>query len=144
MAYTAPQVSDFKTQFVRNFVYNSDPAQGVTDTDVVNAFNLVDMTINQCLWPNQASFTLAYLYLAAHFLQLNIQMAAQGLNTTYTWATVSRGVGSVNESFQVPERLQNNPEFMQYAKTSYGAMYLQLLWPNLSGEVFTVCGRTKP
>jgi len=116
----------------------------VLQTDITNAFNMVDITINQGMWGTQTSYTFAYNLLAAHFLVLNLRNSSQGINGQYNWAQQSKGVGPANESFAIPQRILDNPDFMQYTKTSYGALYLQLVWPQLSGQTFTVCGMTKP
>lgn len=144
MAYTAPTVAQFQAQFFRDFPYGTDPSVSVLPQDITNAFNSVDITINQTLWGNQTAYTLGYLYLAAHFLVLNLRQSSQGLNGQWTWAQASKGVGAVNESFEIPQRIKDNPDFMAYTKTNYGAYYLNLLWPLLAGQMFTVCGRTKP
>ena len=90
--YTAPTVAQFQTQFVRDFPYGTDPQTSVLDTDIVNAFNLVDMSINQELWSNQIAFQIAYGYYAAHFLVLNLRASSQGLNGQYNWAQNSKSV----------------------------------------------------
>lgn len=142
--YTAPTIAQFKTQFIRDFPYGTDPNVSVLDVDVLNAFNLVDITINQALWDNQTQFQIGYGYLAAHFLVLNLRASSQGLNGQYTFLQNSKSVGSVSESFTIPQRVIDNPDFAQYFKTNYGAMYMQLVWPQLAGQMFSVYGRTKP
>jgi hypothetical protein len=144
MAYLASTVAQFQAQFTRDFPYGTDPNTSILDSDITNAFNLVDITINQCLWDSQNAFTTAYNYLAAHFLVMNLRASSQGLSGQYSWAQTSKSVGSVSESFQIPERLMNNPDFLQYTKTYYGAMYINLLWPQLAGNMFSVLGHTKP
>jgi len=142
--YTAPTIAQFKAQFSRDFPYNSDPKVGVTDNDITYAFNLVDVTINIGLYSSQLSYQMSYNYLAAHFMVLNIRASSQGLNGQYDWASNSKAVGGVSVGIEIPQRIKDNPDFMAYTKTNYGAMYLNLLWPLLAGQVFTVCGRTKP
>lgn len=142
--YTAPTIADFKTRFARDFPFGIDANVAVLDGDVSNAFMLVDITINQALWGSQSAFTISYLLLAAHFLVLNLRASSQGLNGQYNWAQNSKAVSGVNEAFSIPQRILDNPDFMAYTKTNYGAQYLNLLWPKLSGVMFTVCGRTRP
>lgn len=142
--YIAPTIQNFQTQFFRDFPYGTDPNVAVLDQDILIAFNQVDFTINQNLWPSQSAYSLGYLLLAAHFLVLNLRAASQGLNGQYNWAQNSKSVGSVSESFTIPQRLIDNPDFMAYTKTNYGAQYINLLWPYLCGQMFAVAGRTKP
>lgn len=140
--YTAPTVANFQAQFFRDFPYGTDPAVAVLPQDITNAFNMVDITINQALWDNQTQYTLGYLLLAAHFLVLSLRASSQGLNGQANWAQNSKSVGAVSESFTIPQRIIDNPELMAYTKTNYGFQYLQLVLPQLSGQMFSVCGRT--
>ena len=142
MAFTNPAVSDFQNQFVRDFPFGTDPNVSVTATDIANAFTFTNVLINQALWPDQGSYNLGYLLLSAHFLVLNLRASSQGLNGQYNWMQNNKAVGSVSEGFEIPERIKNNPDFMQYYKTNYGAQYMNLLWPQLAGQMFQICGQT--
>ncbi len=142
--FTAPTIANFIAQFFRDFPFGTDPATCVLDLDILNAFNLTDMAINPGLWPNQTGYQIAYGYLAAHFLVLNLRASSQGLNGQYNFAQNTKAVGAVSEGFQIPQRIIDNPELMMLTKTQYGARYLELVLPQLCGQVFSVCGRTKP
>ena len=142
--FTAPTIANFQSQFVRDFPYGTDPNVAVLDQDILNAFNLVDMAINPCLWPNQTAYQIGYCYLAAHYLVLNLRASSQGLNGQYNWAQNNKSVGAVSEGFQIPQRIIDNPDFMMLTKTQYGARYLELVLPQLAGQMFSVCGRSKP
>jgi hypothetical protein len=144
MSFTNPSTSDFKAQFARDFPYSTDPNLGVLDSDISNAFVFVNINMNQALWPDQASYNLGYLLLTAHYLVLNLRASSQGLNGQFNWAQNSKAVGSVSEGFQIPERIQNNPELMMLTKTNYGAQFLQLVLPQLAGQIFPVAGSTRP
>jgi hypothetical protein len=141
--FVAPTVQQFQTQFIRDFPYGTDPNVSILDADIINAFNLTDITINPRLWDNQTSYQIAYGYLAAHFLVLNLRASSQGLNGQYNWAQNSKSVNGVSEAFTIPQRVIDNPDFMQYTKTNYGAQYLNLLWPLIVGPAMSVWGRTK-
>lgn len=142
--FVAPTIAQFKQQFIRDFPYGTDPNVAVLDGDIINSFNLVDISINPVLWAEQTSYQIAYGHLAAHFLVLNLRASSQGLNGQWNWAQNSKSVGPVSEAFSIPQRILDNPDFMAYTKTNYGAMYLNLVWPLLSGQMFSVYGRTKP
>lgn len=144
MAFVAPTISDFKTRFFRDFPYGVDPAVAVLDMDILIAFNQVDFSINQELWANQSAYSMGYLLLAAHFMVLNLRASSQGLNGQYNWAENSKSVQGVSESFSIPQRILDNPDFMAYTKTNYGAAYLNQVWPQLCGQMFSVYGRTHP
>lgn len=144
MAYNNPTIQDFKDYFTRDFPYSSDPAGGVTDADIGKAYGQVNFAINPALFSNQENYTLGYLWLAAHWLVTDLRAASQGQSGQYTWLTTSKSVGSVSESFQIPQRILDNPTFAALSKTNYGAKYLNLLLPALTGQVFIARGRTLP
>lgn len=144
MAFTAPTIQQFQAQFIRDFPYGTDPNTAVLDQDILNAFILVDNTINQGLWATQSIYQQMYGYLAAHFLVLNLRASSQGLSGKWSWLETGKSVGPASSSFQIPQRIIDNPDFAAYMSTYYGAMYLNMLWPQLVGNVFAVCGTTQP
>lgn len=144
MAYNAPTIENFKAYFFRDFPYGTDPNTSVLDADIAKAFGQTNVNINQALFSSQEDFSIGYLLLAAHWLVIDLRMSSQGLSGAYSWVTTSKSVGSVSESFQVPDRVLANPEFSMLAQTNYGAKYLQLLLPRLTGQMFGVVGSTRP
>lgn len=144
MAYNAPTIENFKAYFFRDFPYGTDPNTSVLDADISKAFGQTNVNINQALFSSQEDFNIGYLLLAAHWLVIDLRMSSQGLSGAYSWVTTSKSVGSVSESFQIPERILENPEFAMLAQTNYGAKFLQLLLPRLTGQMFNVFGSTRP
>lgn len=144
MAFQAPSIPDFKAQFVRDFPYSTDVNVGVTDADIASAYNLVNVNVSQSLWADQQGYTLGYLYLAAHYLCLNLRASSQGINGQYNWIQNSKSVQGVAEGFQIPQRLIDNLFFAMLTKTNYGARFFELVYPALIGQVFPVRGRTLP
>lgn len=144
MAYTYPSISDFQSQFSRDFPYGTDPNTTITTTDIQNAFNFVNFNINTALFPNQGDFTLGYLLLAAHFLVVNIRSSSQGINGQFNFLQQGKGVGAVNESFAIPDWILRNAMLSMYTKTNYGAMFLQLILPQLIGNMWNAYGTTLP
>lgn len=146
MAFTNPQVTDFKAYFFRDWPYGTDINSSVTDADINKAFQQVNMgtTFNPNMWQDQSSYTVGYLYLAAHYLVMNLRSSSQGLNGQFAFLEQSKGVGSVNVSYAIPERIMANPDWAMLMKTNYGAQYLQYVIPLLSGQMFFSCGRTLP
>ncbi len=144
MSYTKPVVADFKTYFFRDFPYGGDLNTAVTDQDITNAFGDVDTFFNEDLAADQPSYTLYYLLLSAHFLVVNLRNSSQGIAGAYSFLSSSKGAGAVSEGIAIPQRIQDNPELSMLAKTNYGAKFLQLILPQLVGQVFTVCGGTLP
>lgn len=144
MAFVNPQVADFKARFNRDFPYSTDMNAGVMDADIMTAFGDTTLSIDPSIFPDQATYTFGYLLFSAHCLVLNIRASSQGLNGQYNWAQTQKSVQGVSETFQIPQRLLDNPLFMQLSKTNYGARFFELVYPLLTGQMFTVYGRTKP
>ncbi len=142
--YDNPTIDEFKTYFVRGFVYSSDPTLGVTDQDIANAYGFTNVGINAALWETQTDYTLGYLQLSAHYLVINLWAGSQGLSGQWSWLEQAKSVGNVSQSFSIPQRILDNPEFSFLTKTNYGLNYLMMILPQLSGQMYTVCGTTRP
>lgn len=141
--FTNPTVAQFMTYFWRDFPYGDD-CNSVTYLDIQNAQTEAASFINQSMFDNQAQYTIGFNYITAHCLVTNLRNSSQGIQGSYSWLPASKSVGSVSESFGIPNRILENPDFSMLCKTNYGAKYLSMLLPNLSGQVFTVFGGTNP
>lgn len=141
--YLNPTVQDFKDYFVRDFPYGTDPQTSVLDVDITKAYGLVNINFNEGFFANQESYTIGYLLLSAHFLVLDLRASSQGISGQYSWIQSSKSVGSVSESFAIPERILENPELAMLSKTNYGAQFLLLILPQLTGMIFSVQGTTQ-
>ena len=137
MAYQNPSIAQFQSQFVRDFPFGTNPQNQILDSDIALAFQMVNMNINQGLFPDQGSYTLCYNLLAAHYLVMNINSSSQGLQGQFNWTENSKAVGSVNQAFSIPQWILDNPLMSLLTKTNYGMEYLQLILPQLSGAMFT-------
>lgn len=144
MAFTNPQVADFKSFFQRDFVYNSDINKGITDTDIAVAFTKVNPFINPEFFPDQTTYNNNYLLLAAHYMVLSIRRSGQGLNSQANFLLSGKSAGPVSSSFSIPQRLLDNPELANLCKTGYGEEYLMYVLPQLSGFIFVAPRRTHP
>lgn len=143
MGYVNPSIADFKAYFTRDFPYGTDPETSILDGDIAKAFTFANMSVNVSFFSDQASYTAGYMYLAAHNLVKIIRAGGQGVNGQYNFLQSSKGVGSVNESFAIPQRILDIPAFAMLTKTNYGAQYLEMILPQLVGQVRTVHGHTK-
>jgi Protein of unknown function (DUF4054) len=143
MAWDNPTITDFKTQFSRDFPYGTDPSIAVTDNDIGYAFRMTNVNINQGNWATQDSYSIGYNLLSAHYMVLNLRASSQGINGQYNWLQNNKSVQGVAEGFSIPDRILTNPLWSQFTKTNYGAQYLQLLLPQLAGKIYTVCGTTR-
>lgn len=146
MAYVNPQVADFKAYFFRDFPYGTDIETTVTDPDINKALQQVNMYVafNPCMWSDQASYSIGYLYLAAHYMVMDLRASSQGINGQYAFLEQSKSVGSVSASYAIPQRVLDNPDWAMLMKTNYGAQYLQYILPLMGGQMFMVHGRTLP
>jgi len=144
VAYNNPTVTEFKEYYYRDFPYGVDPDTSVLDQDIAKAYGQTNVNINQALFSSQDDYTIGYLLLAAHFLVVDLRMSSQGISGAYSWIQTSKSAGSVSSGFQIPQRILDNPEFAMLTQTNYGAKYLQLLLPRLTGQMYSVQGSTRP
>lgn len=142
--FTIPTIADFKNMFFRDFPYggNDVDLSTVQDQDIAQAINDAGINFNEALFSDQSSFNTGYLLLTAHFMVMNLRASSQGISGQYSWLQSSKGVGSVSEAFAIPDRILENPELAMLSKTQYGAKFLFLILPQLTGQIFTVFGRT--
>lgn len=147
--YDDPNVDDFKAYFIRDFPYTPDPEEDddlnyVINSDIYKALNDAKRVVNTSLFTSQDDYTAGFLTMAAHWLVMNLRASSQGIQGKFPWLQQSKSVGSVAESFGIPQRILDNPEFAMLCQTNYGAKYLFMVLPLMSGQMFTVCGRTAP
>lgn len=149
-----PSVQDFKGFFVREFIYDVG-LDSVTDNDISRALSEAYVQYNPSLFDASTLIgtltesAIAFLYLAAHILVLNVQGAGglsalprgRGVRNVGEGVVVSKGVGSANVSYQVPPpTVADSPILLYYFRTDFGQRYLQILMPRLIGNVALVGG----
>lgn len=152
--FTYPTVADFKDFFVRDFPFQPDPFPDppgvaepdkyIQDSDITRAQLQAKLMCNQKLFSDQDMFNLGYELLSAHYLTVNIRASSSGLNGKFEWPAGSKSVGSVSISQAIPDSILKNPAYAYLTTTNYGAEYLMMIWPLLTGVMFTVPGRTHP
>lgn len=116
----------------------------VTDDDISGAIFDASFNVSQALFDSQAAWSRAYLFLAAHELVEKLLMAGEGLASQYNWLTQSKTVGSVNESFLIPDKIMKDPMLAAMSKTRYGAAYVAIISPLLVAGMFSTHRRTQP
>jgi Protein of unknown function (DUF4054) len=144
MAFINPSVADFKAFFTRDFPYGTDPNTSVLDSDIAKAMTFTNVNMNQGLFGYQASYNIGYFLLTAHYLVMNLRASSQGINGQFNFLENSKGVGSVSQAFAIPQRILDNPDWAILCKTNYGAQFIQLILPQLAGNIFSVHGSTRP
>jgi hypothetical protein len=136
-------VADFKAHFYRDFTYGAVVAVGeVVDADITKAYDEAKVNFNEGLWASQEQIKIAFLYLAAHYLVSDIQASQQGLDSVSTFPVSSRSVGSVSESYQVPEWVSKSAYLSQFANTRYGLKFCSLIRPRLVAGIAVYAGAT--
>ena len=136
-----PTIDEFKAQFTRDFPYGSS-SDSVMDSDITKAILQTSFNVNESLFSDETSFKFAFNYLAAHYLVMNLKASSQGLNGGFSWLENSKSVGSVSQSFAIPQSILDHPILSMFSKTSYGAMYLSLVLPLTYGQVNAIGGGT--
>ena len=138
-------VDAFKGWFSRDFPYSaSGDLSGITDQDILKAFAEASMNFNSSLFGTCEEQKLGFLYLAAHYLVIDIQNSTQGLNGKYEGVMASKSVGSVSVGYQIPDWVMAHPIYSLLSQSKYGMKYLSLIIPLLVGNIAAVRGATHP
>jgi len=122
----------FKAYFVRDFVYGTT-IDSIMDSDISKALNEAVRIINRHLIPCKLLY-IAFMYLTAHYLVLDVRMGFNGVQSVGQQIVQSNSQG-VSESYSIPPRFVNNAVVNAYAKTDYGLRYLSIVLPNMIGHV---------
>jgi len=144
MSFINPSVQNFKDFFARDFPYGTDITTSIVDADITKAFTFTNVNINQALFGDQGSYNIGYYLLSAHYLVMNLRASSQGLSGQFNFLQQSKNVGNVSEAFGIPQRILDNPDWAILCKTNYGAQYIQLVLPQLAGQIYSVHGSTRP
>jgi hypothetical protein len=142
MAFIKPTATDFKSYFTRDFPFGT-ANNTVLDSDINKAIAEAGVNFNEGLFGDQGTYSMAYMYLTAHYLVMDLRASTQGISGSFPWMTNSKSVASVSEGFEIPEFVKNNPMLAHYGKTYYGAKYISLVYPRLLGNMFSSFGNTK-
>lgn len=145
-------VDDFKDLFVRDFQYAIASGETespydcqkdyVMDSDITRAFAEATINFNEALFSTDDSLKLTFLYLSAHYLVNDLQTAKMGLSSNGFFSVNSRSIGSVSESYTIPEWMTKDPVLGAFATTRYGQKYISLIKPLLIGNVVVYDGAT--
>lgn len=123
-------------------VINDSVNNYIQDSDIMRAFNEAVINFNVNLFTDSNSAIMVFLYLAAHYLVIDLNNAMNPLALGFMGFTQSKSVGSVSESYGIPQWMLNNQILSAYAQTGYGRKYLSLIQPYLIGNVLFFPGRT--
>lgn len=108
----------------------------------------VQLTIGGPSGYSMSEAQIAYLYLTAHFMVLNLQDAGGlGVPPSYRGEASSGGgivatktIGGVSIGYALPDYVVNSRTLSQYMRTGYGQIYLQMIAPKIPGRRVVVVG----
>lgn len=142
--YVFPQVPQFKNFFVDDFPYGSDPRSQFPDYRILVAMQMANTSFfNPIFFGTQSEFNNGFLLLSAHYMVMNIRRASQGMKGQFGFLQSSKSAG-ISVSIDIPERIKANPDFAWLCQTNYGAQYLHMVLPQLSGQMFPIHAMTNP
>lgn len=110
------------------------------DSDIINAIAEASVNFNKGLFADCCTAKLVFLYLVAYYLTVDFQNAMSPMGGG--GLVQSKSVGSVSESYAIPQWMLNNPSYSMYAQNGYGRKYLSLIRPYLLGNIILSKGRT--
>ena len=113
----------------------------IQDSDIERAFEEAKINFNSDFFSSNNSAAMVYCYLAAHYLVIDLNNAQNPLALGFMGFTQSKSVGSVSESYGIPQWMLNNDVLGAYAQTGYGRKYLSLIRPYLVGNIIFTPGR---
>jgi hypothetical protein len=140
---TTITVEEFKTRFVKNFIFGTETDQ-VSDTDIQNAINDALCSFNQDLLPvleyGINISQIAFGYLTAHFCLQNLDEQTMGAQPAFLQS--SRSVNGMSESLDIPEFAK--AQFASFCTSSFGLKYINIILPYTIGTMYAIGGFTVP
>jgi len=125
-------------------MYEDNIENYVSDDDIERAMDEADCVWNAELAATENERKQQYLYLTAHFLCLDKRVTSGGLMGQLKGQVTSVSVGSVSESYQIPDAWTSNIMLFPFTTTAYGLIYLGFVAPKIVGNVRAVAGATIP
>ena len=137
-------VEDFKHYFDRHFPFapadDPDNKEYIRDRDIELAFKQAQVNFNRALWSDPEQAKVAYLFLTAHYLCMDLQMAQAGINSIGHFIVSQKTVGEVSAIYSIPYRYTQSAYTSYLTGTQFGMKYLSLLLPRITGAVGLVKG----
>lgn len=128
---------------IENWQLTNDSVNNyITDDDILRAFAEAKINFNAELFTDDKTAIMVFYYLAAHYLVIDLNNSQSPFSLGFMGFTQSKSVGSVSESYGIPQWMLNSPMLSAYAQTGYGRKYLSLIMPYLKGNIILTFGRT--
>lgn len=136
------KIKDFKCLF-REFPYAPEPPDYdfIADYQIDRAMQEARVNFRADIFEDNETAKLLFLYLTAHYLVIDLNNANNPLALGFGGFTQSKSVGSVSESYAIPQWMLNNPMFSNLIQTGYGRKYISLIQPYLVGNIIFTAGR---
>lgn len=122
-------------------LFNENIDNYISDNDIERAFAEAKINFNPSLFNDNATAEMIFYYLTAHYLVIDLNNAQNPLALGVMGYTQSKSVGSVSESYGIPQWIMNNRILGSYAMTGYGRKYLSIIQPFLVGNIILSKGR---
>lgn len=110
-------------------VINDNEQNYVQDSDIERAFEEASGTFNKAFFNDCSTASMYFCYVAAHYLVMDLNAALNSTTMGFSGFVQSKSVGSVSESYGVPQWIVNNPVYALLAQTGYGRKYLLHIIP---------------
>ncbi len=114
----------------------------ISDNDILRAFSEAKVNFNPDFFAEEETAIMVFCYLSAHYLVIDLNNAQSPFALGFMGFTQSKSVGSVSESYGIPQWMMKNPVLSAYAQTGFGRKYLSLIMPYLRGNIILTPGRT--
>ena len=142
--YAYPQVTDFMGFFVDDFPYGPDARTQFPPYRILIGMQMANTSFfNPEFFGDQASFSNGFMFLAAHYMVMNIRRASQGMKGQFGFLQNSKTAG-ISVGIEIPQRIKDNPDFAWLCQTNYGSTYLHMILPQLTGQMWASPTVTNP
>ena len=121
-------------------IHNDNENNYITDNDISKAFTEAKINFNEKFFRCPEAVKMMFCYLAAHYLVIDLNNAQNPLALGVMGFTQSKSVGSVSESYGIPQWMMNDKKLSLYAQTGYGRKYLSEIVPYLTGNIIFTPG----
>ena len=121
-------------------LYKDSEENYISDADIQKAFSEARFNFNPKLFTSCEEIKTAFLYLAAHYLVIDLSNAMNPFALGGMGLVSSKSVGSVSESYAIPQWILNDKNLGLFAQTGYGRKYLSLILPRLHGNIIFTKG----
>lgn len=124
-----------------NWVLENDSTDNyIQNSDIERAFLEAKVNFNPSFFKDDETAQMVFYYLAAHYLVIDIRNRQNPFATGFIDFTRSKSVGSVSESYGIPQWMLNNQILGAYSQTGFGRKYLSLIQPYLVGNIIYTQG----